>query len=164
MATKLKLVWGACLLGALLSGCQTTPPGTAGAAGQASSEAAAGTESKEAAKPKDPATLKEEALAQALDIYADGRYDEAITALTPLSTAPELAPASQVKAFKFIAFSHCAQGRLRQCRQNFETALQQDPNFQLSDVEKGHPVWGKEFNAARAAVAARNKRTGKKAP
>ncbi|WP_019701331.1 TssQ family T6SS-associated lipoprotein [Paracidovorax oryzae] len=168
MASKTKLIGGMCLVGILLSGCQTPPAGQTGAGGNpAQTEGtAAGTDAKEAAKPKDPAALKEEALAQALDIYADGRYDEAIAALTPLSTAPELSSASQVKAYKFIAFSHCALGRLRQCRQNFETALQQDPNFQLSDVEKGHPVWGKEFNTARAAVAARAKRAvpAKKTP
>lgn len=162
MASRMKLIVGMCLLSGLLSACQTPPTGAAG--GQASAESAAGSETKEASKPKDPTTLKEEALSQALDVYADGRYDEAIAALTPLSTAPELPLASQVKAYKFIAFSHCAVGRLRQCRQNFESALQQDPNFQLSDVERGHPVWGKEFNAARAAVAARGKRAVRKTP
>ncbi|MFD2297564.1 TssQ family T6SS-associated lipoprotein [Paracidovorax citrulli] len=166
MASKTKLIGGMCLVGILLSGCETPPAGQAGG-GQAQAEGtAAGADGKEAVKPKDPAALKEEALSQALDVYADGRYDEAIAALTPLSTAPELPSASQVKAYKFIAFSHCALGRLRQCRQNFETALQQDPGFQLSDVEKGHPVWGKEFNAARAVVTMRAKRAlpAKKAP
>ncbi len=100
MASKTKLIGGMCLVGILLSGCQTPPAGQTGAGGNpAQTEGtAAGTDAKEAAKPKDPAALKEEALAQALDIYADGRYDEAIAALTPLSTAPELSSASQVKA------------------------------------------------------------------
>ena len=153
MGTTTKLIGVACLAGVLLGGCQTPPAGEGAGNGQAAAEAGAA-DGKDAAKQKDPAALKEEALSQAVDVYTDGRYDEAIAALTPLSTAPELPVASQIKAYKFIAFSHCASGRLRQCRQTFESALQLDPNFQLSDVEKGHPVWGKEFLAARAAAAA----------
>jgi len=153
MGTTTKLIGVACLAGVLLGGCQTPPAGEGAGNGQGAAEAGAA-DGKDAAKQKDPAALKEEALSQAVDVYTDGRYDEAIAALTPLSTAPELPVASQIKAYKFIAFSHCASGRLRQCRQTFESALQLDPNFQLSDVEKGHPVWGKEFLAARAAAAA----------
>jgi tetratricopeptide (TPR) repeat protein len=164
MGTTTKLIGVACLAGVLLSGCQTPPAGEgAGAGGQAAAETGAA-DGKDAAKQKDPATLKEEALSQAIDVYTDGRYDEAIAALTPLSTAPELPVASQIRAYKFIAFSHCALGRQRQCRQTFESALQLDPNFQLSDVEKGHPVWGREFLAARAAAAAAAARSKRAAP
>lgn len=164
MGTTTKLIGVACLAGVLLSGCQTPPAGEgAGAGGQAAAEAGAA-DGKDAAKQKDPTTLKEEALSQAIDVYTDGRYDEAIAALTPLSTAPELPVASQIRAYKFIAFSHCASGRQRQCRQTFESALQLDPNFQLSDVEKGHPVWGREFLAARAAAAAAAARSKRAAP
>lgn len=163
MGTTTKLIGVACLAGVLLGGCQTPPAGEGAGGGQAAAETGTA-DGKDAAKQKDPATLKEEALSQAVDVYTDGRYDEAIAALTPLSTAPELPVASQIKAYKFIAFSHCASGRLRQCRQTFESALQLDPNFQLSDVEKGHPVWGKEFLAARAAAAAAAARSKRAAP
>ncbi len=164
MGTTTKLIGIACLAGVLLGGCQTPPAGEgAGSGGQAATETGAA-DGKDAPKQKDPTTLKEEALSQAIDVYTDGRYDEAIAALTPLSTAPELPVASQIKAYKFIAFSHCASGRQRQCRQTFESALQLDPNFQLSDVEKGHPVWGKEFLAARAAAAAAAARSKRAAP
>jgi hypothetical protein len=63
---------------------------------------------------------------------------------------------SQVKALKYIAFSHCVENRRKPCRQHFDMALALDPTFQLTEAEKGHPIWGREFNNARAAL--RNKR------
>jgi len=147
-----------CMLGLVLTACQTAPDAPATPATDAAAQQAA---TPEPAK-LDPVAAKEQALTRALDIYADGRYDDAIAALTPLIGATELPLASQVKVLKFIAFSHCAMGRLRQCRQHFDLALEQDPTFQLTEAEKGHPVWGREFNAARAA-AARAKRTNRKA-
>ncbi len=160
MKYRFPLIVGHCMLGLLLTACQTAPQATAtpGADGTTQQPAAA-----EPAK-QDPVAAKEQALARALDVYADGRYDDAIASLTPLIGAPELPLASQVKALKFIAFSHCAMGRLRQCRQHFDLALEQDPTFQLTEAEKGHPVWGREFNAARAAAARAKQRSNRKAP
>ncbi len=113
-------------------------------------------------KPIDPTEQKELALAEALAIYADGRFDDAVVALMPLAAAPELSLSSQVKIQKFLAFSQCAMNRLRQCRQHFDIALELDPTFQLTEAEKGHPVWGREFINARNA--ARNKRPAIKKP
>lgn len=112
--------------------------------------------------PVDPRAEKEEQLKEALNIYAEGQFEEAILKLTPLAEAPELSLTSQIKARKFMAFSFCALGRVRQCRQQFDLALEQDPTFQLTEAEKGHPVWGREFTNARNA--ARNKRSTRKAP
>lgn len=114
-------------------------------------------------KPVDPALVKEQALADALSIYADGQFEEAVVRLAPLVGAAELPLGSQVKVLKFMAFSHCALGRPKPCRQQFEQALELDPTFQLTEAEKGHPVWGREFNGARA-TAARNKRPAAKSP
>ena len=110
----------------------------------------------------DPRAKKERELSEAIAIYAQGRYDDAVVWLTPLIGAPELSPALQLRVLKFLAFSHCASGRLRPCRQYFDMAFELDPNVQLTDAERGHPVWGREFNAARAA--ARNKRSIKRTP
>jgi len=109
----------------------------------------------EPVKPVDPAAEKEQALSNALAVYADGRYDDATAQLVPLVGAAELPLSSQVKVLKFIAFSHCAMGRPKPCRQHFEQALELDPTFQLTEAEKGHPVWGREFNSARAAARAK---------
>ena len=96
----------------------------------------------EPVKPVDPVVIKEQELVEAIQLYVDGRYEDAITALTPLSTAQELPMSSQVKALKYIAFSHCVEGRRKPCRQHFDMALALDPTFQLTEAEKGHPIWG----------------------
>jgi hypothetical protein len=143
-----------------LSACQTTPDGMkqvapVGPAGQSS-------QPPEPVKPTHPTAQKEQALAEALGIYAEGRFDDAVVWLTPLVSAPELPLSAQVKVQKFMAFSHCAMNRLRQCRQHFDAALELDPTFQLTEAEKGHPIWGREFINARSA--ARNKRLPAKKP
>lgn len=81
----------------------------------------------EPVKPVDPVVIKEQELVEAIQLYVDGRYEDAITALTPLSTAQELPMSSQVKALKYIAFSHCVEGRRKPCRQHFDMALALTP-------------------------------------
>ena len=114
----------------------------------------------EPVKPVDPVAQKEQALSEALTVYAEGRYDDAVASLTPLLEGPDLPLSFQVRVLKFIAFSHCAMNRLKPCRQSFDQALELDSTFQLTEAEKGHPIWGREFNNARSA--ARNKRPTKK--
>jgi hypothetical protein len=160
---------------ASLVGCQTEPrdprppPASAAspaqAAAPASAPAAAAPAVSAAPAPPSPVDLrarKERELSEAIAMYAQGRYDDAVVWLTPLIGAPELSNAQQLRVLKFLAFSHCASGRLRQCRQYFDMAFDLDPTVQLTDAERGHPVWSKEFNAARAA--ARNRRGTQRAP
>lgn len=142
---------------ALLAACQTTPE-----ASVTKVETVQTVPTPTPVAPVDPRAEKEALLTEALNIYAEGQFEEAIVKLTPLTEAPELTLISQIKARKFMAFSHCALGRVRPCRQQFDLALEQDPTFQLTEAEKGHPVWGREFNNARNA--ARNKRATRKAP
>lgn len=152
--------WNSLLIGcacALLSACQTTPD-----APEPKPEVAVPVAPEAPVAPVDPRAQKEAQLVEALNTYAEGQFEDAIAKLTPLAEAPELSLISQIKARKFMAFSHCALGRTRPCRQQFDLALEQDPTFQLTEAEKGHPVWGREFNNARNA--ARNKRTTRKAP
>ncbi len=149
-----------CLALALgLSACETPPP--------PAPESAPAVSQSEPVKPVDPVAIKEQELQEAIQLYVDGRYEDAITALTPLSTAQELSMSSQVKALKFIAFSHCVEGRRKPCRQHFDQALALDPTFQLTEAEKGHPIWGREFNNARATALRSKKKpapASRKAP
>ncbi|WP_418515045.1 TssQ family T6SS-associated lipoprotein [Delftia sp. PS-11] len=138
-----------------LAACQTPPP--------PAPEPAVAPVAPEPVKPVDPVVIKEQELVDAIQMYVDGRYENAINALTPLSTAQELPMSSQVKALKYIAFSHCVEGRRKPCRQHFDMALALDPSFQLTEAEKGHPVWGREFSNARAA-ALRSKKKPAPAP
>lgn len=154
---------GWALAASLLAACQTTPDAPGGVQPAAPAVPLPPPPPAEPVKPLDPTAQKEQALGEALALYADGRYDDAVVWLTPLIGAPELPLSSQVKVLKFMAFSHCAMARLRPCRQHFDMALELDPTFQLTEAEKGHPVWGREFSNAR--VAARNKRPpAKKGP
>jgi hypothetical protein len=131
------------ILGLLLAACQTPPP-----APVAPEPPPLSTE-QEAAKAAELArTTKEQELAQALELYAQGQFMPAIIALRPLIEAPELSAAYQLQAVKYTALSHCILGQPLLCRQFFEQALQQDPRFQLADTEASHPVWGAEFRRA----------------
>jgi hypothetical protein len=149
------LRWLALLVFVGLTACETAPPKPA--------PEPVPVQPVQPVKPVDPVVLKEQALTDALSIYADGQYEEAMIRLTPLIGATELPLSSQVKVLKFMAFSQCALGRTKPCRQQFEQALELDPTFQLTEAEKGHPVWGREFSGARAAVA-RHKRAAPKSP
>lgn len=139
----------------LLVACETVPRNQPVVPAIAAPEAP-----QEPVKPVDLVAQKEQALSEALTIYAEGRYDDAVAPLTALLEGPDLPLSFQVKVLKFIAFSHCAMNRLRPCRQSFDRALELDSTFLLTEAEKGHPIWGREFNNARSA--ARNKRPVKK--
>ena len=107
---------------------------------------------------------KEQELAQALDLYAQGQFAPAIEALRPLIDAPELSTESQLRAIKFTALSHCIQSQILLCRQFFEQALKLDASFQLADTEASHPVWGAVFKKAQRnnRIASAQKRAAEK--
>ncbi|AJX33937.1 TssQ family T6SS-associated lipoprotein [Burkholderia oklahomensis] len=56
---------------------------------------------------------------------------------------------TQVAAHKLLAFSYCVTRRVTQCRAEFSRILDLNPRFDLSPAEKGHPIWGPAFEAAR---------------
>jgi Tfp pilus assembly protein PilF len=57
----------------------------------------------------------------------------------------------RVRAHKYLAFIHCASGRVPQCRDEFRKALELDPSFDLRENEAGHPVWGPVFRSVKTA-------------
>jgi len=101
-----------------------------------------------------------------IDSYESGAYGNAIRKLEEVADNPQADKASRVRALKYLAFSYCvspdpAQNRkapshLMLCRQSFERALAIDPAFDLAQVERGHPVWSKQFQAARNAKSKNN--------
>lgn len=100
-------------------------------------------------------------LEDGIESYENGAYGNAIRKLGDAADDPRADKASHVKALKYLAFSYCVStdagpGRkpgshLTLCRQAFERALAIDPTFELAQAERGHPVWGKQFQAARSA-------------
>jgi len=89
-------------------------------------------------------------LVEGIRLYEGGDYKEAIAILDApaLQAAPD---AIRVEALKYSAFSHCVMKHYAQCRHAFDLSLGIDAGFELSKTERGHPMWGPVFKAAKAA-------------
>lgn len=107
---------------------------------------------KPAAAPVEP-SASEKQLSAALATYDRGEYAAAIRLLTPLTTDTSQDLAGQLQALKTLAFSQCLTNALTACRQSFERAFKLDPKFDLAPAERGHPVWGPQFERAKKAAA-----------
>ncbi|HEX6002699.1 MAG TPA: TssQ family T6SS-associated lipoprotein [Burkholderiales bacterium] len=100
-------------------------------------------------------------LEDGIESYENGAYGNAIRKLEDVADNPRADRGARVQALKYLAFSHCVSpdsdrnrkppSHLTLCRQAFERALALDPTFELAQAERGHPVWGKQFQAARIA-------------
>ena len=94
------------------------------------------------------ASREQAALREGINLYNDGDFNGAIRRLG----ANDLANASvrnRVTALKYTAFSYCVTSRPAQCRDAFERALRLDPSFKLASGERGHPLWGPVYDAAK---------------
>lgn len=96
--------------------------------------------------------VADEALQAAHVSYTAGDYSRTIQLLRDSSAIETSDRRTRVEAHKLMAFSYCVIGRLTLCRAEFEKVLQLDPHFELSTAEKGHPIWGPAFEAARKRV------------
>lgn len=97
----------------------------------------------------------ERALAAATESYDRGEFASATRQLTALVNNGSLDSAQLLRGLKVLAFSQCSANAVSACRQTFERALKADPNFELANAERGHPVWGAQFTRARRAVLGR---------
>ena len=104
-------------------------------------------------------------LEDGIESYENGAYGNAIRKLESSADNAQADKVSRVKALKYLAFSYCVSpdpaknkstNHLTLCRQTFERALAVDPKFDLAPGERGHPVWGKQFQAARLAQSKKN--------
>ncbi len=97
----------------------------------------------------------EVAVDEGATLYDAGSYNEAIKMLTGAREIWDSGTdALKVRAYKYVAFSHCVLGRRTLCRAQFTEALKLDPNFTLEPAERTHPIWGVEYEAAKKALAA----------
>jgi hypothetical protein len=106
--------------------------------------------------PREP-TASEKKLASALSTFERGEYALAIRQLAPLTTDPVLDVPNRLTALKFMAFSQCLTRAVTACRKSFELAFRLDGKFDLAPAERGHPVWGPQFELARKAALAQKK-------
>lgn len=97
-------------------------------------------------------SVSERKLASAVAAFDRGEYAASAAQLSPLSLDQTLDKASQLRALKFLAFSQCLNRAITACRQTFERAFRTDEKFDLAPAERGHPVWGPQFERARLDV------------
>lgn len=97
-------------------------------------------------------TAAERALVVAVSAYDRGEYAQAARLLTPLTNEGGLDAEQQLRALKTLAFSQCSTNAVTACRQTFERAFRADPRFDLAVAERGHPIWGPQFERARKTV------------
>lgn len=100
-------------------------------------------------------SANDRALATAFSAYDRGNYAQAVRLLTPLTTDSTLEAEQRLRALKTLAFAQCSTNALTACRQTFERAFRADPHFDLAAAERGHPIWGPQFDRARKAVTGR---------
>lgn len=147
---------------ALLAGCAAPPPSTGTGAPKAAPPAPPAPRQVET-RPPAPApapappvarepSASEKALAAALETFDRGDYPAAIRQLTPLGGDPTLDKEGQLRALRSLAFAQCLTRATVACRQTFERAFRLDSRFDLAPAERGHPIWGPQFERARKAV------------
>jgi Tfp pilus assembly protein PilF len=90
----------------------------------------------------------EQTLQSGIGQYENGNYAEA-SRLLQASLDQGLSQANQVRAHKYLAFTHCVSGSDARCRDEFRAALKIDPSFELAANEAGHPIWGPVFRSVK---------------
>jgi Tfp pilus assembly protein PilF len=89
-----------------------------------------------------------QALSAGIDAYGEGKYPDAVKSLQS-ALDQGLSVSDQVKAHKYLAFTHCVTGKERLCREEFRKALDINPNLELEPAEAGHPIWGPVFRGVK---------------
>lgn len=87
-----------------------------------------------------------------LTAYRENRFDSAATDLTQAVGSGQLSKRDTINARKHLAFVHCAGGRELPCREQFQTMLKEDPDFNLSASEINHPQWGPVWRSVKGAL------------
>lgn len=96
----------------------------------------------------------EEQLAQGVQQYQAGEFDNAVKSLSASLEHGMLRKQDQARARKFLAFSHCIQARDASCRAEFRKAFEIYPEFALTPAEDGHPIWGPVYRDVRTQLIA----------
>jgi tetratricopeptide (TPR) repeat protein len=87
--------------------------------------------------------------------YRNSHFDAALADLGAAASSGQLNLAETVNARKHMAFIHCAAGRELPCREQFQTILKIEPNFNLAANEAGHPAWGPVWRSIKGAAEER---------
>ena len=90
-----------------------------------------------------------QSLSAGIDAYNEGKYPDAVKNLQS-ALDQGLSVGDQVKARKYLAFTHCVSDKERLCREEFRKALDINPKLELEPAEVDHPTWGRVFREAKA--------------
>jgi hypothetical protein len=85
--------------------------------------------------------------------YDDGDYRAAVKQFQAALDLGLAAPSERALAHKHLAFMACVSKRVAICRAEFRKAVMDDPAFDLTPAEAGHPTWGPVFRSVKAEVA-----------
>lgn len=84
--------------------------------------------------------------------FESGNYDASLSALQAVLESQVADKKDHVTAYKYLAFIHCVSSNNQLCNDYFRKALEIDPNFELSQAEVGHPVWGAAFRRVKGKL------------
>lgn len=131
--SRMRSRFAALLFGAMLAGCaQLAPPGGA-------------------ARPLSAAQV-ESLFRQGLAQYDASRFERALADFNQALASGKLGTANTLNARKHMAFIYCVSHRQLQCREQFQTMLQLDPEFDLAPNEASHPLWGPVWASLKGAA------------
>ena len=98
-----------------------------------------------------PPKERDQTLAAGIKSYEEGNYKDSTKLLQEVLTKGLPDRESQVEAHKYLAFIHCVSGQEKECADEFNKALELDPNFELQAAEAGHPLWGPVYRSVKSA-------------
>lgn len=84
-------------------------------------------------------------LAKGVTEYQSGNYVSAKSSLQGVLQNQYATKDERASANKYLAFMACVSGEQRQCADHFRKSLSIKSDFELSDAEAGHPLWGPVF-------------------
>ena len=91
----------------------------------------------------------ERALLAGMRAYDDALYPQAEVLLKQALKTGLDSPRDRAAAHKHLAFIYCTSARLPACEAEFRAARADDPAFELSKAEAGHPQWGPVYRRVR---------------
>lgn len=91
-------------------------------------------------------------LQQGMQHYRDNRYDAALADLNAALDSGRLKRTDEINARKHLAFLYCASNREAQCREQFQSILKIDADFDLAPNEASHPNWGPVWKSTKVAA------------
>lgn len=89
---------------------------------------------------------------QGLTSYRANRFEPALEDLTVALASGQLRSTDAADARKHIAFIHCSNGRELQCREQFQSILKTNPDFDISPGEANNAAWGPVWRSIKGAT------------